>query len=414
VPDADPRIDASWVIAKLRELERRTGGPNGARRIAWTEPWHSARAYLGELLTEIGIETERDEAGNLWAWLEGREPPALAVGSHLDSVPAGGWLDGALGVMAALGVLRAWAGAGLRPPRTLALVDWADEEGARFGASLFGSSAFAGTLTIAEARHQLDRDGNRLGDVLASDGIDIDRVLESGSRRTRLAAYLELHIEQGPVLEREGLRAAAVAGCVGVERYRLRFIGQAAHAGTTPMDMRRDAGLAAAMAALAVEGIAREHGGTGTTGALGLQPGAATIVPGQAELLVDLRHANGDRLAAMLTEALDAGRVAAERRGCDLELERIWRIAPTAFDQRLVEYAREACAQAADSARVLTSGALHDAAVVAKVVPAAMIFASSIGGLSHTPVEDTAEEDLTAAIRAFGLLADRVLHEEAK
>jgi hydantoinase/carbamoylase family amidase len=414
VQDAAPRIDAAWVIGKLSELDQRTGGPDGARRVAWTEPWQSARAYLGELLSEIGVETERDEAGNLWAWLEGEAQPALALGSHLDSVPAGGWLDGALGVMAALGVLRAWASGGRRPPRTLALVDWADEEGARFGASLFGSSAFAGTLAVAEAGRLRDRDGNRLGDVLASEGIDIDRVRESGSRRSRLAAYLELHIEQGPVLERERLRAAAVAGCVGVERYRLRFLGQAAHAGTTPMEMRHDAGLAAAGAALAIEGIAREHGGTGTTGAVKLLPGAATIVPGQAELLVDLRHANGDRLAAMLAETLDAGRVAAERRGCEIELETLWRIAPTSFDRRLVEHARAACAQAAGSGRVLTSGALHDAAAVAKVVPAAMIFAPSIGGLSHTPVEDTAEQDLAAAINAFGVLADRALHEEGR
>ncbi len=409
---AGPRIDASWVIAALRELDRRTGGPGGARRVAWTEPWHEARAYLAGLLGEIGIAAERDEAGNLWAWLEGEREPALALGSHLDSVPAGGWLDGALGVMAALGVMRAWATGGRRPPRALALVDWADEEGARFGASLFGSSAFAGTLAVAEAGRLRDRDGNRLGDVLAAQGIDLDRALESGRRRSRLTAYLELHIEQGPVLERERLRAAAVTGCVGVERYRLRLLGQAAHAGTTPMATRRDAGLAAAAAALAIEAVGREHGGTATTGAVRFLPGAATIVPGEAELMVDLRHADGDRLASMLGEALDAGRVAAERRGCELELEQVWRIAPTRFDQRLVEHAREACAQAADSRRVLTSGALHDAAQVARALPAAMMFAPSTGGLSHTPVEDTPEQDLTAAIDAFGLLADRVLADQ--
>ncbi len=147
-----PPLDAAWVIAQLRELDRRTGGAGGARRVAWTEPWHAARAYLGGLLAELGLETERDEAGNLWAWLDGETQAAVALGSHLDSVPAGGWLDGALGVMAAVGVLRGWARRGARPPRTLALVDWADEEGARFGASLFGSSAFAGTLAIDAAR----------------------------------------------------------------------------------------------------------------------------------------------------------------------------------------------------------------------------------------------------------------------
>ncbi len=407
-----PRIDASWVIAQLRELDRRTGGPSGARRVAWTEPWREARAFLAELLAEIDIEPERDEAGNLWAWLKGDEEPALAVGSHLDSVPAGGWLDGALGVMAGLGVLRSWAARGDRPPRTLALVDWADEEGARFGHSLFGSSAFAGTLAVDDARTLVDREGNCMEDVLAAAGIDLDQALDAGSRRSLLAAYIELHIEQGPVMEHERLRAAAVAGCVGVERHRIRFIGQAAHAGTTPMDMRSDAGLAAAAVALAIEEIAREHGGTATTGVLELSPGAVTIVPGRAELSVDLRNSDPERLAAMLDETRTAGQVAADRRGCDIQFEPLWEIAPTAFDERLVRQAREACAEAAGSDRVLISGALHDAAEVARVLPAAMIFAPSVGGLSHTPLEDTGEDDLAAAIEAFGLLAGRLLKEE--
>src|SRR5215207_8106860 len=145
---APPAIDARRVLADLRELERRTGGPEGARRLCWGEDWRAARELLGELLAEIGLEPERDPAGNLWAFLAGDAEPALAVGSHLDSVPAGGRLDGAYGVMAGLGVLRAWARSGDRPPRTLALVDWADEEGARFGRSLLGSSAFSGSLEL--------------------------------------------------------------------------------------------------------------------------------------------------------------------------------------------------------------------------------------------------------------------------
>ena len=403
-----PGLDAAHVIADLRELDRRTGGPGGARRVAFTEPWREARSLLGELLGEIGLEPERDEAGNLWAWLEGGGEPALAVGSHLDSVPAGGWLDGALGVMAALGILRAWAGSGEPPPRTLALVDWADEEG-RFGRSLLGSSAFAGTLVPDEVRDLRDRDGEPLGDVLAGEGIDLDRALEAGRRRGRLGAYLELHIEQGPVLEAEGLRAAAVAGCVGIERRRLRFEGQAAHAGTTPMERRRDAGLAAAATALAIEELAVRSDGMATTGALALRPGIATAVPGEAELLADLRHPDVGALAAMVAGALAAAEEAAAARGCELAVEPVWGIEPIAFDKRLVGLATEACRKAAGSDRVLTSGALHDAAEVARVIPAAMVFTPSIAGLSHTAAEDTAEGDLAAAIEAFGLLANRVL-----
>jgi hydantoinase/carbamoylase family amidase len=404
-----PRVDPARVVADLRELDRRTGGPGGARRVAFTEPWRDAREFLGERLAEIGLPFERDAAGNLWAWLEGAREPALAIGSHLDSVPGGGWLDGALGVMAALGVIRAWAAGGAGPPRSLALVDWADEEGARFGRSLFGSSAFAGTLELDEVRDLRDRDGERLADALAAEGIDLDHALDAGRRRDRLGAYLELHIEQGPVLDAEGLRAAAVAGCVGIERHRLRFAGQAAHAGTTPMDRRCDAGLAAAATALAIERLAGRRNGLATTGALELRPGIATAIAGEADLVIDLRHGDAAALEEMLADAVEAANAAAEERGCDLEVDPVWRIDPIAFDRRLVALARGACAEHAGSERVLTSGALHDAAALARVVPAAMMFAPSVGGLSHTPGEDTDEGDLATAIDAFGALVDRAL-----
>jgi len=406
---AGPAIDAGRVVADLRELDRRTGGADGAQRLCWTETWREARKFLGELLAEIGLEPDRDPAGNLWAVLEGDRQPALALGSHVDSVPDGGWLDGALGVMAAAAVLRAWSQAGRRPPRTLALVDWADEEGARFGRSLFGSSAFSGTLEPAAVRSLRDDEGLSIEDVLAENDVSLDRVLEATARQDRIAAYLELHIEQGPVLEAEGLRAAAVSGCAGVERHRFQFRGQASHAGTTPMDRRRDAGLAAASVALSVEELGGRHGGVATTGALKLRPGIATAVAGEADLLVDLRHPDANTLAAMLTDATSSAEVAAAERGCEFEREHVWSIEPIPFDADLVAQAREACREATGSDRVLTSGALHDAAEVARVAPAAMIFTPSLAGVSHAKQEDTPEADLVAAIEAFGLLANRVL-----
>ena len=404
-----PAIDARRVIADLRELDRRTGGPDGAQRLCWGDGWRDARSLLIHLLGEIGLTAKSDTAGNLWASLEGKQEPALVLGSHLDSVPDGGWLDGALGVMAALEVLRAWSEAGVRPPRTLTLVDWADEEGARFGRSLFGSSAFSGTLDPAEVRDLHDREGRRLADVLAENSVDLDLAPEAASREGRLAAYLELHIEQGPVLEAEGLRAAAVSGCAGVERHRFRFSGQASHAGTTPMDRRRDAGLAAAELALRVEEIARRHAGVATAGALTLWPGIPTAVAGEAELLVDLRHPEADELATMLDETRAAAEAVASGRGCKLGSEPVWRIEPIPFNSRLVAAAREACREAAGSDRELTSGALHDAAEVARVLPAAMIFCPSAGGISHAKQEDTPKPELAAGIEAFGLLANRVL-----
>jgi hydantoinase/carbamoylase family amidase len=404
-----PAIDAGRVVADLRELDRRTGGADGAQRLCWTETWREARVFLGELLAEIGLEPDRDPAGNLWAVIEGERDPALTLGSHVDSVPDGGWLDGALGVMAGAGVLRAWSQAGRRPPRTLALVDWADEEGARFGRSLFGSSAFSGTLAPAAVRSLRDDEGLSIEDVLADNDVALDRVLEATARQDRIAAYLELHIEQGPVLETEGLRAAAVSGCAGVERHRFRFRGQASHAGTTPMDRRRDAGLAAASVALSVEEIGRRHGGVATTGALKLRPGIATAVAGEADLLVDLRHPDADTLAAMLTDATSSAEAAAAERGCEFEREHIWSIEPIPFDAHLVAQTRDACHEATGSDRVMTSGALHDAAEVARVAPAAMMFTPSVAGVSHAKEEDTPEADLVAAIEAFGLLANRVL-----
>ena len=211
-----PAIDAGRVIADLRELDRRTGGADGAQRLCWGEGWRAARSLLGDLLAELGLEAERDEAGNLWASLAGEDGPGVAVGSHLDSVPNGGWLDGALGVMAALGVLRAGAAEGVAPPRTLTLVDWADEEGARFGRSLFGSSAFSGTLAVDELRRLRDADGRSIAEVLSENGVELGEAARAAGRRGEVAAYLELHIEQGPILEAEGLRAAAVGGCVGI------------------------------------------------------------------------------------------------------------------------------------------------------------------------------------------------------
>jgi hydantoinase/carbamoylase family amidase len=404
-----PAIDTARVIADLRELDRRTGGTDGAQRLCWTETWRDGRAFLSELLAEIGVEPERDAAGNVWALLEGEREPAVALGSHVDSVPNGGWLDGALGVMGALGVLRAWATSGERPPRSLALVDWADEEGARFGRSLFGSSAFSGTLDPGQVGALRDSEGVSLMDALAENGVALDRVLDAGASRQRLASYLELHIEQGPVLEAEGIRAAAVSGCAGVERHRFRFRGQASHAGTTPMDRRRDAGLAAAEVALRVEEIGRGHGGVATTGSLSLQPGVPTAVAGEAELLVDLRHPDANDLAGMLAAARDAAEEAASGRRCEFESDHVWSIGPIPFDSDLVAMARDACRQVTGSDRVLASGALHDAAEVARVVPAAMVFTPSIGGISHAKEEDTSEADLAAGIEAFGLLANRAL-----
>jgi N-carbamoyl-L-amino-acid hydrolase len=400
-------VDARRAIAELRELDRRTGGPEGARRVCWTEEWVTARGLLRELLSELPVEIDVDAAGNLWAELPGARDELVVVGSHLDSVPGGGWLDGALGVMAAVEVLRSAES----PARGVALVDWADEEGARFGRSLLGSSAFAGTLDPGAVRELKDADGEPLASVLASHGVDFDAMASAGEgRRQRLAAYLELHIEQGPVLEAEGLPCGAVLGTVGVERHRVAFEGRAAHAGSTPMDRRADSAVAAARTIVGLQEIALRHDGVCTAGRLDLEPGIVTAVPGRAELLVDQRHLDSDALAAMLAEASELWSSSAAAEGCAVSAERIWWIDPVPFHDGLVAAAREACATAGSN-RELPSGALHDASEIARIAPAAMVFSSSTDGLSHAPGEDTPEADLSRALEAFGALARRLIAE---
>ena len=401
-------IDADRVVADLRELAARTSDEGGAQRLAWTDRWLEGRAFLRELLTEIDVKAELDEAGNLWARLEGEDPDAdaLVVGSHTDSVPGGGWLDGALGVMAAVGILRAHGG---EPPRPLVLVDWADEEGARFGLSLFGSSAFAETLDASAAAGLQDAEGRHMREVLAEHDLDIDAASRCGARREGLGSYLELHIEQGPVMETEGVAVAAVTGCQGIERRRFSFRGQAAHAGTTPMAMRRDAGLAAAGCATGIAALPADHGGVATTGELRLEPGISTAVAGAAHLACDLRNPDAGDLAAMLARAQTLARECSQAQGCELSEEKIFSIAPTTFDRDLVAAAAKAAESETGASFEITSGALHDAASVSRVMPAAMMFCPSRGGISHAKEEDTSEEDLRVAIECFGAFAQEVL-----
>ena len=394
-------FDPTRAIRDLRTLAHRTGGEAGSRRLCWTPDWLEARALLREELATLPVEVEVDEAGNLWAYLRGESSETVVVGSHLDSVPAGGWLDGALGVMGGLEVLRSLVARGQRPKRTFALVDWADEEGARFGRSLFGSAAVVGTLDLPVLRELKDRFGNELPRVLAEHGVDVDH-LDGAQRRIQdVVAYLELHIEQGPILEQHGLGIGVVTGTVGIERERLIFRGQAAHAGTMPMPMRRDSLRAMSRFSLALAEIGERHQGVTTVGSVACKPGVVTAVAGETTCTMDMRHIDADELAAMFSEAKEAARVAAEAEGCTVEWEHIFRIPPMLFDEALVESVRAAVEAAEGHRFELPSGALHDASEMARMVPTAMIFTSSIGGLSHTKEEDTPDEHLLHGLTAF-------------
>jgi N-carbamoyl-L-amino-acid hydrolase len=411
----DLRSSARRVIDDLRELAALTADAKGAQRVAWGPVWKKARGWLNDKLSPLGLAPVPDAAGNNWVTLPGASGKTVVIGGHLDSVPNGGWLDGTLGVMVALEALRRYA-SGSKPPVTLRLVDWADEEGARFGRSLLGSSAAAGRLKVDEIRELRDAEGTRLVDALRDSGVQLDTMLDA---RQALAgidakAYLEMHIEQGPVLESMQKSAGVVLGTFGLERHMVRFVGQAAHSGSTPIPMRRDAFLAAAATALECREIARRHSQPGagvvcTVGVVKVEPGIVTAVPGVAEISIDQRALDAGVLAAMVREAQEASRRFAEENKVSVEWTPLFRIEPRPFDPHLLQLCEEAVREVTGDAPKLPSGPLHDAAEMVPHMPVVMLFAYSARGLSHCREEDTPEEHLEKAIAAFLLLVDKTV-----
>jgi N-carbamoyl-L-amino-acid hydrolase len=407
-------LDPSRTVEELRELQALTGDENGAQRVAWTETWEWAREFLRGAVAETGAAEEIDAAGNQWFTLPGGSEQALLIGGHMDSVPNGGWLDGCLNVMAGVEVLRRIAADGT-PPLTVRLVSWADEEGARFGRSLFGSSAAAGSMADQdELRQRRDNDGVALPDALREHGVELDGALEARSQLASAAAYLELHIEQGPVLESLDLPLGVVLGTFGVERHQITWTGQAAHAGSTPMDKRRDALAAAAKLALEIRPIAAEvgSGAVCTSGNVVCRPGIVTSVVETAAQLLDQRHLDASSLARLLSLAEEASERFAQEENVDVAWERIWNIEPILFDEALIELADESIREVSGASHRLPSGPLHDAAEVARAgIPTVMVFVQSLRGLSHTKLEDTKPEHLELAVQALDRLASKTLEK---
>jgi N-carbamoyl-L-amino-acid hydrolase len=405
-------LDPRRTVTELRDLQRLTGDDNGAQRVAWTETWERAREWLRGKVAGTGAEEAIDAAGNQWFTLRGDSDRTVLIGGHIDSVPNGGWLDGALNVVAGVEVLRRIAGESPRPV-TIRLVNWADEEGARFGRSLFGSSAAAGSMADQEElRTRRDADGIALPDALREHGVDLNSALDARSELESAAAYLELHIEQGPVLESMDLPLGVVLGTFGVERHLVTFRGQAAHAGSTPMDRRRDALAGAAKFELEIREIARRtgDGAVCTIGGVVTKPGIVTSVVETAECLLDQRHLDATQLASMLEEARNASQRFAEEERLDVDWQRIWNIEPILFEGELIDLADEAVREVAGSSHRLPSGPLHDAAEVARAhVPTVMLFVQSLRGLSHTKLEDTKEEHLELAVQALDRLATKTI-----
>jgi N-carbamoyl-L-amino-acid hydrolase len=398
------------TVSELKELRALTADENGAQRVAWTDTWLAAREWFAAKIAELPVEHHYDAAGNNWVTLSGNSEKALLIGGHLDSVPNGGWLDGSLNVLAGLEVLRRFATEfNGKPPITIRLVDWADEEGARFGRSLLGSSAFAGTHSIAADRVRTDRDGLQMEDALRRCGVEIDRFPEAEKERKDATAYLELHIEQGPVLERMGLPLGVVMGTKGVERHNITFRGQEAHSGSTPMNERRDALAAAAKLALEIRGIAGKHAdAVCTIGSVKTFPGIVTAVVGRCEATLDQRDLDADILAKMYREAREASQRFAVEERCTVEWSRIWNIEPVLFHPELLDLCEQAVREVSGTSHRMPSGPLHDASEVARSgIPAVMIFVQSLNGISHNKIEDTREEHLEMSVTALDRLASK-------
>lgn len=404
-------LNPKRTVAELKELRALTGDDNGAQRVAFTPVWTTARNWLRKKLEALPVEIHTDAAGNLWTTLRGESNRALLIGGHMDSVPNGGWLDGCLNVLAGVEIMRRineqYHG---KPPVTIRLVDWADEEGARFGKSLFGSSACSGNLNLEEARRLRDKDSITLPDALKNVGIDFEHVKESGRELQNAAAYLELHIEQGPVLLDLDLPLGAVLGTFGVERHAITFRGQAAHSGSTPMNRRKDAFLAAAKMSPEIYRIAERHGGVCTIGSCTTKPGIVTSVVEECRITLDQRQLDAAALAQMLADAKSASEKFAAEGNVKVAWERLWQIEPVLFNPELIQMCDEAIRETCGKSHRLPSGPLHDAAEVARTgVPTVMMFVQSLHGISHNKIEDTKEEHLELCVAAFDRLAEKAM-----
>jgi allantoate deiminase len=404
--------EAGTVAASLDELARIGGRPDGGvTRVAWSRELFDAYDWVGDRLRELGLVVEVDAAGNLVAkWEAGAGSPVL-VGSHLDTVPSGGRFDGALGVVAALHAVRLLKEEGFEPHRPLWVAAFMDEEGTRFNAALFGSRAFAGE-DVTGLADRVDASGTSLREAMVAAGHDVERAGEA-DRAGDVGAYFELHIEQGPVLEAEGIEIGVVTSIVGLRGYRVRLHGQANHAGTTPMGLRRDAFAGAARIALELRDAARARQAvTANVGRIAVEPGGANVVPGLADFTIDVRATTPAGMAEL--EALVAeivARVAAEE-GLQADLQPTFSLEPLELDPGLVAVVEQAAAAEGATSLRMPSGAGHDAMLIGRRAPAAMIFVPSRGGISHSPEEYSSPAHVELGMRVLADALRQVLRTE--
>ncbi|MBU9160566.1 Zn-dependent hydrolase [Burkholderia multivorans] len=403
------QLDGAVLLRQLRELgeigaDRELGGRT---RIALTDDERAGRDRVVAWMRELDLDVRIDRIGNIFGTLHagwaaaGRQP--LMIGSHIDTVKNAGALDGCYGVLAGLAVARAFRDARIEPARPITVAAFTNEEGIRYQPDMMGSLVHAGGLSIDDALNTIGIDGTRLGDELARIGYAGD--LEPGAIVPH--AYLELHIEQGPILEAENVRIGVVENLQGISWQQITVQGNANHAGTTPMHLRHDAGWVAAAIATFLRELAVSSGTTlATIGMLRIEPNVINVIPRKAVLTVDLRDPDEQRLQQAEQRLADHLEQLAALEGVQISTERLARFEPVVFDAALVDAIEKAAARRGFSYRRMTSGAGHDAQMIARIAPAAMIFVPSRGGISHNPREHTDDSQLVDGAR---LLLDVVL-----
>ncbi len=384
-------------ISDLGEIGSQDEG--GVTRLSFTDEERAAKDKVVSYMKEAGLSVREDAAGNLFGRREGRnsDSPSVLIGSHVDSVYNGGNFDGPLGVLAGIEVLHAMEEQGIETEHPVEVVAFTDEEGARFSFGMIGSRALAGRLTPEDLTEHEDAGGVSIAEAMRAYGLDPERIGEAARPAGSVKAYVELHIEQGRVLENENLPAGVVTGIAGPVWLRFSIEGETGHAGATPMSLRRDALAAAAEIMGLIEAEASSAGtSVGTVGQLSLEPGGINIIPGQVEFSLDLRDIDGEVRDGVETRILEGAKEICRRRGVELEIEPLQRLAPAPCSELVRDAVARACERVGIRAHALSSGAGHDGMQLTEVCPMGMIFVRSRGGVSHSPDEWSTKEDCAA------------------
>ncbi|MBR5510068.1 MAG: M20 family metallo-hydrolase [Lachnospiraceae bacterium] len=405
------------IAADLEGLKQFTATPgNGCTRLPFTKEARDAVNYLKDIMTEAGLEVWEDEVGNVFGILKGDEPdePCVMMGSHYDSVKNGGDFDGIAGVVCAVEVARQLKERGVTLKRSFVAAGFCDEEGLRFGTGYFGSGAMLGKRDVEYCKKFKDADGISIYDAMVSYGLEPEKITDAKWPEGSIGSFLELHIEQGPVLDAEHTELGLVNCIVGIQRYMVTVYGRADHAGTTPMDMRLDAAEAATKVISRIPDWAREKGeGTvATTGFIRTTPGGMNIVAEKVEFTVDIRSTNNDYINDIATKIRVALEIETQKMGGSYEIENKLTITPVMLSEEMLKIMEADCLEKGFSCRYLPSGAGHDALEIGQVIPTVMLFVPSREGRSHCPVEFTKYSDFTKASVIMADLAQKLLEKE--